>query len=44
MRNHVLSIKLISCFQKHTVAENEIVALGPDRLANTIGLLLMQPE
>lgn len=28
MRNHVLSIKLISCFQKHTVASSKIVALG----------------
>lgn len=28
MRNHVLSIKLISCFQRHTVASSKIVALG----------------
>lgn len=28
MRNHVLSVKLISCFQKHTVASSKIVALG----------------
>lgn len=42
MRNHALGIKLISCFQKHTVASSKIVALG---LAKTdwltqMGLLL----
>lgn len=38
MRNYVLSIKLISCFQKHTVASSEIVALG---LAKTDWLIQM---
>lgn len=38
MRNHVLGIKLISCFQKHTVASSKIVALG---LAKTDWLIQM---